>query len=253
MSRFTQLEFGEEPGKKPSKDQGEAIRNERYFYQEAVKYWLNGDFEPALRNFSRTLEKNSSFYEGWLGQILMLIELEEYPEALIWADKALALYPEHPEILATKAIACVRDAKIDKALAYSDNAMSKENISSRVWLARAEVMMERRSRMAQDCISNAISIAGKALPVVRLEAGKLLRRRKNYSSALELLSQAAKELPQSALAWYELGCCQAGMRFREAEVAFEQALKIRPDWDLAQASLKKYQKRGLFRRLFGRG
>ena len=44
----------------------------------------------------------------------MRIELGEYREAGVWADKALELSPEHPELLALKALACVRDAKRDR-------------------------------------------------------------------------------------------------------------------------------------------
>jgi tetratricopeptide (TPR) repeat protein len=252
MDRFSQLEFGEvSPERKPTLS-GEQIRDADYFYKEALKYWLAGDFEPALRNYSKVLEKDSTFFDAWVGQVLMLIELGEYPEALIWADKALELFPEHPELLALKSIANARDAKMEKAIAYSDNSISKDNITPRVWLARAEVFLNRRGPIADNCISKAISIAGSNAPVIKLEGARLLRKKGSYSTAIGYLNEVVKVLPTSALAWYNLGCCQAELGRSEAVATLEQSLKLRPDWDRPKEALRRFRRRGFFRKLFGR-
>jgi tetratricopeptide (TPR) repeat protein len=251
MDRFSQLEFGEvSPERKHP--QGEPVRDADYFYKEALKYWLAGDFELALRNYSRALEKNSTLFDAWVGQVLMLIELGEYHEAIVWADKALELFPEHPELLAVKAVACCRDSKMEKAIAYSDNSISKENITSRVWLARAEILLHRKSSIAENCISKAISIAGSMAPIVKLEAARLLRKKGGYSAAMGHLKEVVKVFPKSALAWYELGCCQSKLGFSEAKETLEQSLKLRPDWNVAKSALAKCGKSGFFNRLFRR-
>ncbi|MHC4477719.1 MAG: tetratricopeptide repeat protein [Planctomycetota bacterium] len=253
MKRFSRLEFGDKAPKQEGKRvAGEAIRDESYFCEEAVRCWLSGDFELALRNYSRSLEQNSSFFEAWFGQVLMLIELCEYREAMVWADKALESFPEHPELLAAKAVACGRDGRVEKALAYSDNSVSRDNVTSRVWLARAEVLFDRKSRVAENCVSKAVSIAGDNGPVVRLEAGRLLNNKGSFPAALEYLQRAVEDLPQSALAWYALGCCQAKLGRAEAAVTLEQSLKLRPGWALAESALRRFRKRGFFRRAFGR-
>lgn len=251
MDRFSQLEFGEtSPG--PKRSQGEPVRDADYFHKEALRYWLAGDFELALRNYSRVLENNSTFFDAWVGQVLMLIELEEYREATVWADKALELFPEHPELFAAKAVACLRDAKAEKAISYSDNSISKDNVTPRVWLARAEVLLNRKSPIADNCISKAISIAGNAAPIIKLEAARVLRKKGSYSAAIGYLNEVVKVFPKSALAWYELGCCQAKLGFPEARATLEQSIKLRPDWDTAKAALKKFNKRGFFSKLFKR-
>ncbi len=251
--RFSQLEFGDRSDKEPGKaGTGEEIRDEEYFHKQAVRYWLAGDFELALRHYSRSLEQNSSFYPGWVGQVLMLIELGEYREAAVWVDKALEMFPEHPELLAVKAVACARDGRMEKALGYSDNSIGKDNVTSAVWLARAEVLLNRRSNIADNCVSKAVSIAGEEAPMVRLRAGRLLNRQGDYAGALGYLQKAVDEFPKSALAWYELGRCQAGLGRSEARVSFEQALKLRPNWRVAEEALRKVKGRGFLRRLFGR-
>jgi tetratricopeptide (TPR) repeat protein len=228
------------------------MRDEEYFHKQALRYWLAGDFELALRNYSRALEQNSTFYPGWLGQVMMLIELGEYREAVVWVDKALEMFPEYPELLATKAVACARDGRMEKAIAYSDNSIAKDNVTSKVWLARAEVLLNRKSNIAQNCISKAVAIAGDDGPAVRLQAGRLLNQRGDYAAALQYLRTASDELPKSALAWYELGCCQAKLGRPEAKISFEQALKMHPDWQLAEEALRKVETKGFFARLFGR-
>jgi tetratricopeptide (TPR) repeat protein len=251
MDRFSQLEFDEKtPERKRS--QGEPIRDADYFHKEALKYWLAGDFELALRNYSRVLEQNSTVFNAWVGQALMLIELGEYKEAAVWADKALELFPEHPELLAVKAVACCRDTKLEKAIAYSDNSISKDNITSRVWLARAEVLLNRKSPVADNCISKAISVAGNFAPVIKLEAARLLRKKGNYSAAIGHLDDVVKVFPKSALAWYELGCCQAKLGLSQAKATLEQSLKLRPDWGRAKTALAKCDKGRFFSKLFKR-
>jgi tetratricopeptide (TPR) repeat protein len=253
MMRFSNLEFGDKRDEGAQKTgAGEEMRDAEYFQTQAIRYWLAGDFEVALRNYSRTLEQDGSFYPGWIGQVMMLIELEEYKEASVWVDKALEMFPEHPELLAAKAVACVRDGKMDKAVGYSDNSISKDNVTAVAWLARAEVMLNRKSSIAQNCISKALACAEADGPMIQLQAGRLLNHTGEYAGALQYLRTACDELPKSALVWFELGRCQAGLGRPEAKVSFEQALKLHPNWQQAQQALTKFKSRGFFARLFGR-
>jgi tetratricopeptide (TPR) repeat protein len=249
MNRFSSLEFGD-ADKSGSKVPGVPIRNDRYFLDQAFHRYLAGEFEEALRDYSRALEKNSAAFAGWIGQVWMLLELEEYPETLVWADRALELFPEHPDLLAAKAVACLRDARRDKAVEYSDNAVARENTTPYTWLARAEVMVQKKPRIAESCISKALTIAGPQADRFRLEAGRLLSRYRKYSVALEHLRMAIRDFPKSALAWYELGYCQSALGFQqEAIAALEQSQHLRPKWSCADKALSRAQWSPL-RRLF---
>ncbi len=251
MKRFTHLEFDDTSRSPDSSGNGESVRDAAYFHQRAIQCFLHSDFELALRNYSRALEVNCSFFDGWAGQIWMLIELGEYPEAIVWADKALESFPEHPELLAAKASACLRDAKFDKAKAYSDNSISKDNVGPRVWLVRAEVLLQSKSRVADNCISKAIALSDDKADLARLEAGRLLRRYGRYSTAVEYLQETVNQFPKSALAWYELGYCQSRLGFSQAVTSLEQCLYLYPHFDEAKESLK-YAKDGFWGRLFCR-
>lgn len=252
MKRFTNLEFDDASNSPKRSSKGEKIRDADFFNERATQCFLHADFERSLRNYSRALETSCTFFEGWAGQIRMLIEMGEYPEALVWADKAMDSFPEHPELLASKAVACLRDVQYDKAKAFSDNSISKDNIGPRVWLARTEVLLQSKSRIAEDCLSKATSITGGNADLVRLEAGRILMRYKRYSTAMEHLQQAVHMFPKSALAWYELGCCQAKLGFPQASISLEQCLHLSPLWREAQEQLDRVENTGFFRKIFSR-
>jgi tetratricopeptide (TPR) repeat protein len=251
MDRFSRLEFDE---RKPRKiaAAGESVRDAEFFHKEAMKYWLAADFELALRNFSRMLENNNTLFDAWAGQVLMLIELAEYPEAIVWADKALELFPEHPELFALKAIAYARDARPEKAAAHSDNSISKDKITPRVWLARAEIFFGKKKTIAYDCISKSINLADNSASLMKLEAGRLLNAKGDYTAAVDYLTDAVRVFPKSALAWYELGFCQARLGFPEAEESFSQSVKLCDGWEKPKDALQKIRSRGFFRKLFRR-
>jgi len=253
MKRFSKLELGDKsPGRKSPPPHGEPLRSAEYFAGEGLRFWLAGDFEPALRNYCRALEQNSIFFPAWLGQVLMLIELGEYREAVLWADKALEMFPEHPELLAAKAIACARDGKMDKAIAYSDNSIAMNNAAPLVWLARAEVLLNRKNHIFESCISKAVALAANDGLIVRLWAGRLLNQNGNFPAALKYLQSAIEHLPKSALAWYELGFCQAALGRPQAAASLRQCVKLRPHWIAAEDALRKCETKGFWSRLLGK-
>jgi tetratricopeptide (TPR) repeat protein len=93
----------------------------------------------------------------------------------------------------------------------------------------------------------------------QLDLARLLRLNRRYSRALEHATEAAQALPREALAWTELGSCQAALGLREAAESFRRALELQPDSLPARSGLKSLQRRGwaaglraFFRRILGR-
>ena len=250
MSRFAHLEFDERGRPKgAARAKGAPLRDAPYFQARANEAYLAGDFEVALRNYSRALEQDAAFFEGWFGQVRMLIEMGEYEEALVWADKALEIFPEHPDLLAAKSVASSRSGGLDKAIAYSDNAISRKGATSYVWIARAEALLARNRRTAEHCLRNAVALAGNAAPLIQMECGRTLLRAGSYLTALDYLRSAATTLPKSALAWLALGRCQAALGLPEAEVTLSECLSLRPSWCAAKQALRDAGNRGIFSRI----
>lgn len=251
MDRFSQLEFEDEQPRQRAR-QGQPVRDAHYFLHEANRYWLGGDFEVALRNYCRCLEHNSSVFNGWSGQVRMLLEMDETKEADLWADKAMDLFPEHPELLGLKAVAQKRQGKLRKAIDFCDNAITKSDATARVWLARAEVFLERKSAVVDGCISKAIALAHEDKNIIKFEAGRLLRRKKSFPQAITFLEEALGQFPKAALVWYELGCCQQHLGISRASNSLNEALRLNPHWTLPKQALSQGGRRGLLGKLFGR-
>lgn len=267
MTRFDHLEF-EEPSTKPDQTgslvgntTGTPIRGADYYLEEAEQAYRLGEYETALRFYSRALEDDHTCFPGWFGQVRMLLELGEYKEAGIWTDRALELFPEHPDLLSVKAVACLRMGLVDIALALSDNAMSKGQASPYCWLARAEILMSRGSKTAEHCISQVIHAATSQRTKARMgfELSRVLRRYERLSQALSYASASAQALPEDAAVWLELGRCQSLLGMNEAGTSFKQALTLNPHLDQAREESLRFIHRGIggrfrmiLRRLFRR-
>src|SRR6185436_12108099 len=115
--------------------------------------------ESALRLYSKVLEYDPLDTNAWTGQVRMLIELGEFREAKLWADKALERFPHHPELLAAKAVALGRSGDLQGALAFSDAAIEERGDTPYVWLARADVLLAREETRADYCLEEALLLA----------------------------------------------------------------------------------------------
>src|SRR5437667_4900883 len=116
MSRFVNLEFGGESEDHSQDAQKALSKDEAYYFAEARTAFENGIFESALRLYSKVLEFNPQNTGAWTGQVRMLIELCEYHEAKLWADKALERFPHESELLAAKAVALAREGYHQEAM-----------------------------------------------------------------------------------------------------------------------------------------
>ena len=147
MSRFANLEFDGE-----SEDQWQPpkapVKDEAYYRAEAQSAFENGNFESALRIYGKVLEFNPQNALAWAGQVRMLIELGEYREARLWADKALERFPREPELLASKAVALARSGDTQAALIFSDASIEERGDTPYVWLARGDVLLARNEGRA---------------------------------------------------------------------------------------------------------
>lgn len=259
MGRFDNLEFDDDEGAKSAESAkepipaatGTPIRDAAFFLAAAVADFRLDNLEAALRGYSRALEQDSTLYEGWFGQVRVLLATGEYKEADLWADKALELFPDQPELLAVKAIASVRIGKRALALAQSDNALTRKGVTPFVWLARAEILLAARRPMANHYLAKAFEISpeGAAKAWTHWEAARLLRRYDRRGEALKHAREAANLLPAEAAAWLELARCQINLSQPAARQSFEQAAALGPDSPVIQKMLREYREPGFFRRL----
>ena len=247
MSRFSNLEF-----RGDAEEQSAAaplVKDEAYYQQEAQTAYESGDFEQGLRSYAKVLEYNPKNTIAWTGQVKMLIELEEFREAKLWADKALERFPHEPELLAAKAVALARLGDIGNALAFSDAAIEERGDTSYVWLARGDVLLAAKRKQAVYCIEQALLRACDWF--THWLASRIYYYYGKFSLALKMAQQGVALDASRSMLWVQLGHCQASVGLAgPAANSFEQALQLDPRCHAATAATVKLADVGPARRFF---
>ena len=251
MSRFVNLEFGDEHEDHSHDQQKNLVKGEAHYLAEANTAFANGEFEPALRRFSKVLEFNPNNTAAWTGQVRMLIELAEYREAKLWADKALEKFPHEPELLAAKAVALGRSGDLQGALAFSDASIEERGDTPYVWLARGDVLLAREEPRANYCFDKALLSAPGNWFVTWL-AARIRYYYKQFALALKLMQQAVGLNASHFLLWLELGRCQHALGLAgPARNSYHQAKELNPRSSEVAAALVNLSEIGLWSRMRG--
>lgn len=258
MSRFSNLEFGDE-SEDQAPEQKTLVKDEAYYLAEARTAFENGNFESALRLYSKVLEFNPQNALAWACQVRMLIELAEYREAKLWADKALERFPREPELLAAKAVALARSGDLQGALAFSDASIEERGDTPYIWLARGDVLLAREESRADYCFEKALLLAPRDWFIAWL-AARIRYFYEQFSLSLKLLQTAIELNASHFLLWLEMGQCQKALGLiGPARNSFTQARQLNPHCDEAGAALASLSSagvgsrmRGCWRRLFNR-
>jgi tetratricopeptide (TPR) repeat protein len=181
----------------------------------------------------------------------MLIELGEYREAKLWADKALERFPTWPELLAAKAVALARNGDLQSALAFSDASIEERGDTPYIWLARGDVMLARKEQRADYCFEKAMLLAPKDW-FIALLAARIRFFYEQFVLALNLLQQAIEWNTGNFLLWLELGHCQQAMGLlNPALVSFTHARQLNPDCREAELAVDRLSRAGLVARMRG--
>jgi tetratricopeptide (TPR) repeat protein len=249
MSRFVNLEF-EGHSESDSELTGFA-RDEKSWLAEAERAFAQPDFEKALRYFSKVLEFNPQNATAWTGQVQALIELGEYREAKLWADKALERLPREPELLAAKAVALGRSGDVDGAIAFSDASIEERGDTPYVWLARGDVLLARQERRADYCLDKALLLAPRNWLVAWL-AARIRFFYKQFALALQLAQRAIEWNASQSAAWLMAGLCQKELGMvGSARASFAQAAQLNPQCQHVTAAMIELSQTGVGSRLAG--
>ena len=136
--RFANLEFNdrEHERDRAAEQRRTEQQDEQALLAAAHAEYRWGRFEPALRLYTRCLEANRAVVAAWVGQVQMLVQLEEHHEGRVWSDKALELFRNNGELLAAKGQACARLHDHLAAMACSDGSLQTPGSSAWRWIVR---------------------------------------------------------------------------------------------------------------------
>jgi tetratricopeptide (TPR) repeat protein len=230
MARFEHLEFGpdandrgqtdEPPKQQPEEDEHRALVN-------ADDCRRRGQYENALRFYSRSLEYDKSLIAAWVGQVQMLVQLGEAPEAELWARKALEMFPGNGELLAARAQALCRIGDLPQAGAACDSAMGAAGRSAFRWQVRGEWMLACRQKLEEHCFAKAQEIDGNWL--VAMESALIYLHYKFPSRAVMRARLATELAPAEYHPWFVRGTAEAELGLRQAAIeSFDQCLQLCP-------------------------
>ena len=244
MSRFGNLEFGNESNERSHRES--ELKDEAFYLAEATQAFEEANFEHALRSFAKVLEFNPQNAAAWTGQVRILIELGEFREAKMWADKALEKFPRDAELLAAKAVALGRSGDVKGALAFSDASIEEHGETPYIWLARGDVLMARNEKRADYCFEKAHLLAPQSWFVHWL-ASRIRFYYQKFALALKLAQQALALDSAQASVWLQLGKCQEALgMIGLAQTSLDQALQLNPHCSEARKSLAGLKPVGWF-------
>jgi tetratricopeptide (TPR) repeat protein len=246
MSRFGNLEFGQESEDESRQDKTNAgAKDESFYAATAQSAFEQADFDAALRYFSKVLEFNPENAIAWTGQVRSLIELGEFREAKIWADKALERFPHEPELLAAKAVALARSGDLDGAIAFSDASFEEHGDTPYIWLARGDVLLARKEKRADWCFDKALLLAPRDWFVAWLGA-RIRYFYRQFALALKLVQQAVALNSGNSMLWVLSGLCQKELGLlAPARLSFQQALELDPKCTPAREAFTKLSEAGM--------
>lgn len=229
--RFSNLEFGDERPDESLAPLGQSAheRDAGQILDRAHTAHCDGQYEAALRLYTRALKEDRRLIRAWVGQVQMLVNLGEYREARVWSDKALELFRNNGDLLAAKAQACIRLKDKASALACSDGAMQSAGSSPWRWEVRGEVLLGRSERHYDSCFQKALE-EPTADWFDRVLIARIYRFHRRAASAIRYAQEAIEMVPTQAYNWFELGACQQDLGLiGAAQTSYQRCLELRPD------------------------
>jgi tetratricopeptide (TPR) repeat protein len=256
LARFERLEFDEEPEGEPVGPPPEPESDQEDWLRKADDHRRRGLYENSLRYYSRALELDRTLLPGWVGQVQMLVMLGEFPEAELWARKALELFKNQGDLMAGRAQALARIGDRTTAQELADAAIRQEGSSAYRWMVRGELLLSTRDQVDQHCFDKALQADRDWL--IPLEIALIYLYHNQPNKALLRAHQAVEKAPDSFYAWFVRGQCEQAVGFdRPAKVSYERCLELSPRHVEASRKLAELENQGWslskgLRRLIGR-
>jgi tetratricopeptide (TPR) repeat protein len=250
--RFRRLEFDRQAQSdaKRATEYGEAVRDTNYFFLQAEQARMWGDHERALRMYTRTLTEDRSRVVAWVGQVQMLVQLEECREGRLWADKALEIFPNNGELLAAKAQSCIRMGDDRVAMACTDGSLSCSGSSAWRWIVRGEVLLARKQGHHRDCFERAATETDFGW-FDHLIIAEVLAHYHHPAAALQNVQSAIAMQPGHGYGWFVQGQYQQMLGWMAAAAdSFKHCLEIAPEYRPAQLAFEQLAGEPIINRVF---
>jgi tetratricopeptide (TPR) repeat protein len=185
-----------------------------------------------------------------VGQVYALLRLKQNTEALTWANRALEVFPDEPDLLSARGVVFASQGMIRRAVGASDFALAKGGTLA-AWLARGEILLAAGNRNAMACFDKALEQAPDDDWKTPAHIGLALTARKKFPGAFDYLQRSVQRKGNNAFLWHELGRAAERLRFNEQALqAYERARDLAPDNQAYKRSLERFHGSGPLQKLF---
>lgn len=277
MGRFSKLEThapqtpAPQPGGRPVVPEGFGTRrtpkpdpaaqagpdyDARHYLSEADRHFYRGEYEKALRMYSRAIQSDRTAVDGWLGQVRCLLEMKQAKEAMVWVRRALELYAEDPRLISLQGLAYAQNGMVDRGLSCSDYALGRAGVNVSdplVWIARGAILSLGDSRNADICFGKAMEMRARDDWRTPMTLGLLLLSQKKWARAVEFLEAAVHVEKCNDYLWERLGYARERLGLGQAaHEAYEAALHLNGANRAAQDGLARLRQSSVWGRLMRR-
>lgn len=233
--RFKWLEFGDgSPRPEPSHAEATGGKDQYSHVEKADGLFRDGDYEPALRNYSAALGYDAGHAPAWCGQVRCLLRMGDLQQALVWGQKGLQRLPRSPEAHSVFALVLARAGHPGDGLQASDVALSlcaeaSQPVTDRVWLERGALLLQcGQHEQAKACFDR-IRLAHPGDPDWTQEIGVEQFDSGEFAVALEAFKEACAGRPDRAYLWVMVARASQKLHLdAQARVALDQARSLRP-------------------------
>lgn len=255
MARFDKLELETKKTTEDREQQQQVQRDQPDWREQAVEERRCGHYENSLRLYSRALEDDKSLVNCWLGQVQMLVQLQESVEAELWSRKALELFPGHGDLMAGRAQAMRRTGDTAQALVLCDGSLKAAGQSGYRWMVRGELMAATKQDTDRHCFDKAVQTDRDWL--IPLEIARIYLEIGIPSRALERIRKAVEQAPERYYPWYVQGQVESELGLEAAAIrSWQRCLELCPNHSDASEGILQLEQGGwsfsrTWRRLFG--
>lgn len=227
-----------------------------HYLSEGDGLFYRGQYQKALRLYSRAIQADHSLVEPWVGQVLCLIEMKQLGEAMVWVKRALELFPEDARIVSLEAVVYAYRGMVQRGLGASDYAIKIDASDPLVWFLRAQILCMADNRNYQFCLDKAMEMRHPEDWKLPMLVGQFMLRQKRWAQAVENLKMAVAANARNPFAWRMLGQAYEKMALTQAALdAYHQAEELDTTGLEARSAIQRLTTTPLLvrliRRLFG--
>ncbi len=252
--RFKWLEFGDDDGSSdaarhvpawaPAGRAADTGKDDRWHVEQARREFLDGEYEPALRDFSAAIGYRADVEEAWVGQVRCLVALGQMEQAATWGNKGLAKLPSSLLMASAAAWLMARAGQAAQALQLSDQVMAQggDGVAE-----RPEILVDRAvCVLAAGNRETAAATFERVLKLVANDADWLQRigiellASNEPAQALKVFNRALEQRPDRPHLWVLTARAALALNLgSRAQEALAQAIKLNPDNAEAEALKRK--------------